>query len=350
MKTIKIGLIGCGRVSPLHVEGYQKTDGAKIVALCAPRLKKAYDLAKKYSLDDIEYFADYSDMLSNQGLVDAVDIMTPDYLHAEITRSCSKAGLHILCEKPLAINAKEAQCMYEAVQQAKIIAMVGLVYRFNPTVLTIKRLIDNGSIGEIYHFRARLSTPRLSNPELPLEWRLDRSKGGYGAVSDLGSHFIDLARFLTDDEFASVMGMGQIFIHDRHKPDKDEFDEVTAYDAATISGKMRKGTMINIEVSRFAAGGSTFEVDGSKASVRYANDDIYIWRKEVIDHQKPSTEFVPLDVGQFEPYKTSLYSNFIRCIQTDTQGKPDFHDGLVCQQILDNIDESINRGHIIKIN
>jgi predicted dehydrogenase len=341
MKTVKIGLIGCGRVSSLHVEGYQKTEGAQIVALCAPRLEKAHILAEKCSLSNVTFFSDYHDMIAQQGIVDAVDIMTPDYLHAAITKDCAEARLHILCEKPLALNAVEAQQMYEIVKNADLIAMVGLVYRLNPAVLTVKKMIDDGTIGDIYHFRARLSTPRLSNPELPLEWRLDRNKGGYGALSDLGSHLIDLARFLLDDEFASVMGMGQIFIHDRRRADTSDIDEVTAYDAVSICGKMRKNAMINIEVSRFAAGGSTFEIDGSHASVKFANDKLYVWKKEVIDHQKPSTEFIPLDIGQFEPYETNLYASFVRCIQNNTQGQPDFYDGLVCQKVLDAVDESI---------
>lgn len=347
MKDVKIGLIGCGRVSLLHVEGYLRTEGAQIVALCAPRLEKAYALADKYALKNIAFFSDYRDMLA-KGIVDAVDIMTPDYLHAEITRDCAEAGLHILCEKPLALNSAEAQNMCDIVKKAGIIGMVGFVYRFNPSVLTVKKLIDNGSIGKIYHFRARLSTPRLSNPDLPLEWRLDRSKGGYGALSDLGSHLVDLARFLTNDEFSSMTGMGQIFIHDRRKANSDDIDEVTAYDAVSIAGKTQKGTMINIEVSRFSAGASTFEIDGSLASVRFANDKLYIWKKEVIDHQKPSTEFLPLDIDQFKLYESSLYANFVRCIQTNTHGRPDFYDGLICQKVLDALDESIRSGNLWK--
>ncbi|HGJ66732.1 TPA: Gfo/Idh/MocA family oxidoreductase, partial [bacterium] len=254
----------------------------------------------------------------------------------------------ILCEKPLALNSAEAQNMYEIVKKSGIIGMVGFVYRFNPSVLTVKKLIDNGSIGKIYHFRARLSTPRLSNPDLPLEWRLDRSKGGYGALSDLGSHLVDLARFLTNDEFALLTGIGQIFIHDRRIANSNDIDKVTAYDAVSIAGNMKNDAMINIEVSRFSAGASTFEIDGSLASVRFANDKLYIWKKEVIDHQKPSTEFLPLDIEQFQLYESRLYANFIRCIQTNTHGKPDFYDGLICQKVLDTIDESIRLGNVWK--
>jgi len=348
MKTIKIGLIGCGRVSSFHVEGYQKIEDVEIKALCAPRLEKAYALAEKFSLKNVEFFSDYRDMLAQKN-IDAVDIMTPDYLHSKIAIDCAAVGLPILCEKPLALNSQEAKIMYEAVKSADILAMVGFVYRFNPSVLTVKELIDSGAIGDIYHFRARLSTPRLSNPDLPLEWRLDRNKGGYGAISDLGSHFIDLARFLTGDEFALVMGVGQIFIHDRRRIDTSDVEHVTAYDSASICGKLKKGTMINIEVSRFAAGGSTFEIDGSHASVRFANDQLYIWKKEVIDHQKPSTEFVPLDISQFDLYETNLYASFIKCIQDGVHGQPDFYDGLVCQQVIDSVDESIRTGRMIVI-
>ena len=135
MKTVKIGLIGCGRIAPKHVEGYQLADGAEISALCAPRLEKAYALADKHGLQDVEFFADYRDMLAQQDIVDAVDIMTPDYLHAPIVQDCAAAGLHILCEKPMALNATDASRMYDAAKKAGIISMIGLNMRFSPAVL-----------------------------------------------------------------------------------------------------------------------------------------------------------------------------------------------------------------------
>lgn len=351
MKTVRIGLIGCGRIAPKHVEGYQRTDGVKISALCAPRLEKAHTLADKYGLHDAEFFTDYHDMLAQQGIVDAVDIMTPDYLHAPIVQDCAAAGLHILCEKPMALNVAEASRMYDAVKRAGVLAMVGLGYRLNPAVLTVRRLMNEGLVGEVFHFRARLTVSRLSDPNVPLEWRQDRARGGSGALSDLGSHLVDLARFLLDDEFAVVAGLGRIFVRERLRADTGEPDEVTAYDAATFSGRMTSGTLAHIEVSRFAAGGNTFELDGSRGSVRFIDGKLYQWQKEITDHQTPSSEFRLVDVNpeQFETHETNIYVRFIRCLQMGTPARPDFHDGIVCQKVLDAVDRSIRTGCAVSL-
>ena len=351
MKTVRIGLIGCGRIAPQHVEGYQRAEGVHISALCAPRLEKAYALADEYGLHDVRFFADYRDMLAQRGTVDAVDIMTPDHLHAPIAQDCAAAGLHILCEKPMALNAEEASRMYDAVKRAGVLAMVGLGYRLNPAALTVKRFINEGLIGEVFHFRARLTVSRLSNPDVPLEWRQDRARGGSGALSDLGAHLVDLARFLLGDEFAAVTGLGRVFIRKRLRADTGELGEVTAYDAATFSGRMKSGALAHIEVSRFAAGSNTFELDGSRGSVRFIDGKLYQWQKEITDHQRPSSEFQPVNVNpdQFEPHETNIYASFVRCLRTGTPAHPDFHDGMVCQKVLDAVDESIRTGRAVSL-
>jgi len=351
MEAIRMGLIGCGRIAPSHVESYQKIDGAKIAALCAPRLEKAHALADEYGLRDVRFFADYRDMIGQGDVVDAVDIMTPDHLHAPIAQDCAAAGLHLFCEKPMALNAIEAGGMYDAVKRAGVLSMIGLVYRFNPGVLTAKKLINDGSIGGIFHFRARLTVSRLSNPEIPLEWRQDRARGGFGALSDLGAHLVDLARFLLDDEFTLVTGLGRIFIHKRLRADTGDPDEVTAYDAAAFSGKMVRGTLVNIEVSRFAAGGNTFELDGSRGSIRFMDGELCKWEKEIVDHQRPSSGFEPVNVDpeQFEPHETDIYASFIRCLQTETPPRPDFYDGVICQKVLDAVDKSIQIGRVVQL-
>ena len=349
MKTVKIGLIGCGRVAPQHVEGYQQADGVQIAALCAPRLEKAHALADRYALHDAKFFADYRDMLAQRDIVDAVDIMTPDYLHASVVKDCIAAGLPMLCEKPMALDSAEAAEMHSAAERAGLLAMVGLNYRFNPAVATAKKLVDEGFIGKPYHLRARLTVSRLSNPDIPLDWRHNRARGGLGALSDLGAHLVDLARFMLDDEFAVVTGLGQIFIRTRLNADTGEQSEVTAYDAATFSGKMRSGILINIEVSRFAAGGNSFEVDGSLGSIRFMDGKLYKWAKQITDHQTPSSGFEPahVDPEQFEVCETNIYARFIHCLQTNTTAHPDFYDGVVCQKVLDAVDESIRTGRSV---
>jgi predicted dehydrogenase len=112
---------------------------------------------------------------------------------------------------------------------------------------------------------------------------------------------------------------------------------------------MRKDVLVNIEVSRFAAGGNSFEVDGSNGSIRFMDGKLYKWEKQVTDHQTPSSGFEPINVDpeQFSIYETNIYSCFARCLQTNTSSRPDFYDGLICQKVLDAVDKSIQTGNSV---
>ena len=100
------------------------------------------------------------------------------------------------------------------------------------------------------------------------------------------------------------------------------------------------------DISRFAAGGNSFEVDGSLGSLRFMDDKLCKWSKQITDHQKPSSGFEPVNVNpeQFAAYETNIYACFVHCLQTNTPAHPDFYDGVICQKILDAVDRSIRTG------
>ena len=144
-------------------------------------------------------------------LIDVIDIVTRNDSHAEIAIAAAKAGKHVLCEKPLAINVKQADAMLEAVQQAKVVHMVCHNYRRIPAIAQAKKLIAEGSLGQIRHYYARYAQDWLVDPEAPLRWKLDKAISGSGAHGDIGVHLIDLARYLVG-EFKEVCGLMKITI------------------------------------------------------------------------------------------------------------------------------------------
>src|SRR5688572_18251255 len=149
--------------------------------------------------------------------IDLVDISTPGDSHAPIAIAAARAGKAVFCEKPLANTVADARRMLAAVRRARVPHMVCHNYRRAPAVMLIKRLIDEGQLGEIRHFRGTYLQDWINDPHFPLVWRLDRHRAGSGALGDIGAHVVDLARFLVG-EIASVAGGLETFIRERPLP------------------------------------------------------------------------------------------------------------------------------------
>src|SRR5699024_10988203 len=146
--------------------------------------------------------------------IDVIDIVTPNHTHAEIAIAAAEAGKHIITEKPLALTVEEAKQMLEAVQKNGVKHMICHNYRFSPAVQYAKKLIDDGRIGRVYHYRANYLQDFIMDPNFPLVWRLKKEVSGSGALGDIGAHSIDLARFLIG-EFKELTGITETFIKER---------------------------------------------------------------------------------------------------------------------------------------
>ena len=142
---------------------------------------------------------------ANDPAVSLFDNVGPNDLHAEPTLAAIRAGKHVVCEKPLAVNGDEAWELLQAAQSAGIKHMCAFNYRFVPAVRLARDLIRDGELGEIRHFRARYLQDWLADPNAPVTWRLRSDSAGSGSLGDLGSHIIDLARFLVG-EIVEVAG------------------------------------------------------------------------------------------------------------------------------------------------
>jgi predicted dehydrogenase len=142
--------------------------------------------------------------------IDIVDICTPNDSHCEIALAAALAGKAILCEKPLARNVAEAERMWRAVKKARVVSMICHNYRRIPAIALAKQMIERGELGKIYHFRARYAQDWLVDPKFPLVWRLQSDKAGSGALGDIGSHIVDLARYLAG-EFREVCATMETF-------------------------------------------------------------------------------------------------------------------------------------------
>jgi predicted dehydrogenase len=183
----------------------------------------------------------------------------PNAVHAEPTIAAARAGKHVLCEKPLGLTAAESREIWQEADRTGVVHLCGFNYRFVPAVRLARELLEAGDLGEVVHFRARYlqSWGWDADPEL---WRFDRAEAGTGALGDLGTHVIDLARFLVG-EIASVSASVRAVVPGR---------EVDDHFVAAV--EFESGVLGTLEASRLARGrinSNVFEVNGARGSVAF---------------------------------------------------------------------------------
>ncbi len=191
MKKIKVGVIGCGTIAKQHIEAYQKSDRAEVVALADIVPKQVAALAEEYGID--KTYSDYRRMLKDDSF-SAVSICVPNFLHGEVTVRALESGKHVLCEKPMALNLRQAQKMADAAGKSKKVLMLAMCRRFQAESQVLKKIIDSGKLGGIYHAHVSLLS-RRGIPGLG-GWFTTKSKSGGGPLIDKSVHALDLTIWL----------------------------------------------------------------------------------------------------------------------------------------------------------
>ena len=325
--------------------------------------------------------SDWTDVVNSPD-IDIVDINTPNDSHAEIAIAAAKAGKHVLCEKPLALNVGECRQMLEAVKKAKVVHMVCHNYRRIPAVALAKKLIDEGAIGEIYHYYARYAQDWIVDPNFPLVWRLQKGVSGSGAHGDINAHIIDLARYLVG-EFKEVTGLMHTFIKERPLMDATgkgqglggkaagRMGKVTVDDASMFIGRFTNGALANLEATRFALGRKNhieLEINGSKGSLHFDFEDMnrlkFFDNTQVQDRQGFRDILVTQPggthpyVGQWWPpghiigYEHTFVHTIADFVNACANGKPvqpTFEDGLRNERVLEATEESAKTRQWVKI-
>jgi predicted dehydrogenase len=224
--------------------------------------------------------------------IQLVDIGTPNNMHREMAIASLEAGKHVACEKPLAQNLAEAKQMLAAARKAKNSkTFVWYNYRRVPAVALAHQLFKAGKIGKVYHIRA-FYLQDWAGPSVPLIWRFSKEVSGTGAHGDLGAHVIDMARFITGDEWSEVVGaIGETFIKEREIPQqgssggiaagaaaaKGKMGPVTVDDAMLFMGRRNSGAVATVEATRFATGYQNkngIEIHGEKGALRFDFEDM----------------------------------------------------------------------------
>jgi predicted dehydrogenase len=365
---IGVGLVGYKFMGRAHSNAYRQVGrffdlelSPRMRAICGRDEAGVKDAAATLGWGGYE--TDYRRLLERDD-IDLVDVVTPGNTHHEIAVAALEAGKHVLCEKPLANTLEEAREMLDAARTAGTTNMVCFNYRRAPAVQLAKKLIDEGRIGEIRHWRAVYLQDFILDPEFPLIWRLRKEVAGSGALGDLGAHLVDLAHFLVGS-ITGVVGTAETFIRERSLEEASgETGEVTVDDAAAFLARFENGAMGTFEVTRLAPGRknhNSFEINGSNGSLVfdlermnellvYFEDDppeVRGFRTVMVtepDHPYVGSWWPPGHILGYEHTFVHTIKDLLDGIAAGEDPPPTFEDGYRCQAVLDAVERSLESG------
>ena len=339
-KPLRIGMIGYGFMGRAHSNGYKRVGDffdleylPVLQAVAARDAEKAQAFAERWGYGRVE--TDWRKLVAADD-IDAIDICTPNNLHAEIAIEAAKHGKAILCEKPLSMDVAEGEKMVAAIEKAGVPNTVWYNYRRIPAVTYAKQLIDAGRLGRVFHYRAEFLQDWTINADLPQGgaalWRLDAAAAGSGVTGDLLAHCIDTALWL-NGPVSDVTAMTETFIKERMHTLTGKMEPVTIDDACSFLCHFTNGSLGLFESTRYARGHKalyTFEING--------------------DHPYMGHWWVPgLSIG-YEHSFVHQVADFLEAYAKKQPAHPTFRDALETQRVCDAVLSSAKSHQWVNVN
>jgi predicted dehydrogenase len=310
----------------------------ELVSISGRNREAAGEVAERYGWG--EAVTDWHEQIADER-IQLFDNGGPNALHSAPIIAAAQAGKHVLCEKPLGLDATESHAMWRTAEDAGVVHLCGFNYRFVPAIRRARELLEAGAIGEVVHFRARYL--QSWGWEAPTDvWRFQRDQAGSGAIGDLGAHIIDLARYLVG-EIESVSALVRSYV-EGHEVD----------DAFVAAVELANGAIGTLEASRLALGRvnqNTFEINGSRGSIAF--DLEHFTRLLVSDGGPFRAESVTGDwfppghpIGWGDTF-TLEFDHMLRAIAGETKVSPHaatFEDGYRAAEVCDAIVRSAESG------
>jgi predicted dehydrogenase len=353
---LRFGLIGSGYMGRAHAIALHSAAAAfgaeyavECVTLADATRQRAQEAAQ--ALGFANGTADWRALVADPG-IDVVDICTPNYLHAEMALAAIAAGKHVYCEKPLALDLKESHAVVDAARRAKVCNVIGFNYICNPMLQVAREMIAGGELGEVVGFRGSYLEDYMSDPGMPYSWRCQRKLAGSGALADLGSHLINMGRFLLGP-IARVSANLQT-VHGQRVDAGGERRTVENEDMVQALVEFSSGVSGTMEISRIATGykcGLAFEVHGTRGTLLFDQERMNELKFYSSADRAGRRGFRTILAGPEHPdyaafcpapghglgindLKVIEIRNLIRAIRSGTDASPDFSEGLRVQQVM----------------
>ncbi len=350
---VRIAIIGAGAVSDYHhVPAIRIDPRARLAAVCDASRELLDKRRTDWSCNHIT--TDYEAICSNPN-IDAVIIATPNFTHKPITLAAAKHGKHVMCEKPLGLNAAEVRAMYHACRDAKVVHMTAFTYRFAPSMRYLRHLATSGALGQLRHFRSQRF---LDWPETSWGWRQYKDKAGAGDLFDMTIHRIDFALDLMGP-LKSLCGSVARFAPRTKTPEGRDCPPSDVDDWSSLIGEFASGATGVWEGTTLAKGygfdgfGHEWaEINGSEGTAVYR-----LHMPNQIMVGKTGQDLAPVDVpAEFlkpadsprnpkegKPatvFRYDLVWEFVSAICDQRDAVPSFYDGLKAQTIADCVLQS----------
>ena len=387
MQRLNVGMIGGGFMGKAHALAYAAMPMFFWPAPAIPVRHTVADVSDDLATDAANRLGFERGVSDWRRVIDdpeihIVDIVTPNNSHPEIAIAAAQAGKHVICEKPLARTAAEAKTMLDAVEAAGVTHMVAFNYRHTPAVALARKIIEEGRIGTILNFRGTYLQDWSADPNGPLSWRFQKKIAGSGAVGDIATHVIDMARYLVG-EIAAVNAVTRTYITERPIQNSGT-DKLGA--SVRLSGvptapvdvddevmtllRFQDGAVGSLEATRNAYGRNnylTFEIHGSTGSIVFnyeRRDELQVM---FADDPADLRGFRTIYTGPAHPHGEGLWPIpalgigygetkiiechlFVSAIVEGRQPSPNFRDGYLNELVADAILYSAGTNGWVEIN
>ncbi len=378
MKPLRVAMMGYGFMGRAHSNAYKRLNDffpvehrPVLQVVCARNAEKAAAFAANWGYQRVE--TDWRKVVSAPD-VDLIDIGTPNDTHYEMALEAARHGKMICCEKPLAMNVKQAEEMTRAVEAAGVPNMVWFNYRRVPSIALARQVVEEGRIGRVFHYRATYLQDWTIAADVPQGgaalWRLDAGVAGSGVTGDLLAHSIDTAMWL-NGAITRVVARTETFVKERMHAVTGKVEPVGIDDACMFLAEFANGSLGTFESTRYARGRknyNTFEMNGADGSVYFdLEEPEYLqyfeykqlqsgkkveshttgWRKihtTNSEHPYMSHYWVPGTCIGYEHTFLNALADFVMGLESGKPAQPDFRNALQTQRVCDAVLASAREG------
>lgn len=348
-KKLTMAFIGTGGIAGAHLEALKQFDDVEVVAFADVNVEGMHKRAEEIGLDKSMCFEDYHEMLSKVN-PDSVNICTPNGLHAPCSIAASKAGAHVIVEKPMAMNAKECKAMIDAAKTATKKLVIGFQYRYDPRTEFLINMREAGVFGDI-RFGRVWALRRRGIPNWGVFGRKELQGGG--PMIDIGVHVLEMCHFtMGNPKPVAAVGMAETYMGNDKKASQIktawsnwDYQTYTVEDLAVGHIRFDNGAVIHIEAS-FAAhhehnGTMDFQIMGTKGGAKWESSEVYTDQHNYMMNMSPA--FVGSKKG-WQIYFVAKLRNFADHVLYNKPSMAPAEHGLMVQQMLDGVYESAAKG------